>query len=71
MLQTKYCIKNLLNSNLKNNQKRNQEFIRSVARTKRNLETRVKEHFRNIKNEEIEKPTVAAHLWKEKKYSVL
>ena len=34
-----------------------------IGKTKRNLETRVKEHFRNIKNGEIEKP---AHAWKEK-----
>ena len=30
------------------------------------METRVKEHFRNIKNGGIEKSTVAAHVWKEK-----
>ena len=30
------------------------------------METRVKEHFRNIKNGEIEKSGVAAHVWKEK-----
>ena len=30
------------------------------------LETRVKEHFRNIKNGEAEKSAVAAHIWREK-----
>ena len=30
------------------------------------METRVKEHFRNIKNGEIEKSAIAAHVWKEK-----
>ena len=34
--------------------------------TKSDLETRVKEHFRNIKNWEIEKSAVAAHEGKEK-----
>ena len=38
-----------------------------IGKTKRNLETRVKEHFRNIKNGEIEKSAIAAHIWKEKK----
>ena len=38
----------------------------SVGKTKRDLETRVEEHFRNIKNGEIEKPAVAAHGRKEK-----
>jgi len=33
---------------------------------KRNLETKVKEIFRNIKNGEIGKSVVAAHIWKEK-----
>ena len=37
-----------------------------IGKTKRDSETRVKEHFRNIKNEEIEKSEVAEHLWKEK-----
>ena len=37
-----------------------------IRKTKRNLETRVKEHFRNIKNGEIEKLAIAAHVWKEK-----
>ena len=31
-----------------------------------NLETRVKEHIINIKNGEIEKSAVVAHVWKEK-----
>ena len=30
-----------------------------------NKETRVKEHLGNIKNGEIEKSAVAAHVWKE------
>ena len=30
------------------------------------METRVEEHFTNIKNGEIEKSAVAAHVWKEK-----
>ena len=30
------------------------------------METRVKEHFRNIKNGKIERSAVAAHVWKEK-----
>ena len=33
---------------------------------KRDLETRIKEHFRNIKNGEIEKSAVATHVWEEK-----
>ena len=37
-----------------------------IGKTKRNLKTRVKEHFRNIKNGEIEKLAVAAHVWKAK-----
>jgi hypothetical protein len=37
-----------------------------MGKTKRDLETRVKEHFRNIKNGVIEKLAVAAHVWKEK-----
>ena len=37
-----------------------------IRKTKRDLETRVKEHFRNIKNGEIEKSAIAAHVWKEK-----
>ena len=37
-----------------------------MGKTKRDLETRVKEHFRNIKNGEIEKSAVAAYVWKEK-----
>ena len=36
-----------------------------IGKTKRNLETRVKEHFRNIKMEK-EKSAIAAHVWKEK-----
>ena len=35
-----------------------------IGKPKRNLETRVKEHFRNIKNGEIEKLAIAAHVWK-------
>ena len=37
-----------------------------IGKTKINLESRVKEHFRNIKNGEIEKSAIAAHVWKEK-----
>ena len=37
-----------------------------IRKTKRDLETRLKEHFRNIKNGEIEKSAVTAYLWKEK-----
>ena len=37
-----------------------------IRNTKRNLETRVKEHFTIIKNWEIEKLAVAANVWKEK-----
>ena len=37
-----------------------------IGIAKRDLETRVEEHFRNIKNGEIEKSAVAAHVWKEK-----
>ena len=35
-----------------------------IGKTKRDLETRNKENFRNIKNGEIEKSAVAAHVWK-------
>ena len=38
----------------------------SIGKTKRDLQTRVKEHFRNIKNGKIEKSAVAAHVQKEK-----
>ena len=31
------------------------------------METRIKEYFGNIKNVEIEKSAVAAHVWKEKR----
>ena len=37
-----------------------------IGKTIRDLETRVEEHFRNIKNGEIEKSAVATYLWKEK-----
>ena len=37
-----------------------------TQKRRRDLETRVKEHFRNIKNGEIEKSAVAAHVWKDK-----
>ena len=30
------------------------------------METRIKEHFRNIKNGEFEKSALASHVWKEK-----
>ncbi|KAJ9588811.1 hypothetical protein L9F63_017849, partial [Diploptera punctata] len=32
-----------------------------IGKTKINLDTRTKEHFRNIKNGDIEKSTIAAH----------
>ena len=38
---------------------------------KTDLKTRVKEHFRNIKNWEIEKSVVAAQDWKRKKKHVM
>ena len=38
-----------------------------IGKTKRDLESRVKEHFKNIKNGEIEKSAVAAHVSKEKR----
>ena len=57
-------------------QERNQTFIRSIARTvrryryigqtKTDLETRLKEDFRNIKNEEIAKSAAATHIWEKK-----
>jgi hypothetical protein len=37
-----------------------------IGKTKRDFETRVKEHFRNIYNRETEKTPVAVHAWKEK-----
>ena len=57
--QNKYCIKNILNSNLKGNIPPEKKKIRHLSdqlqgKTKRDLETRVKEHFRNTKNREIE-----------------
>ena len=42
------------------------EDIWYIGKTKGDVETRVKKHFRNIKNGEIEKATVAAYVWKEK-----
>ena len=61
----KFSIKNLLNSNLKDNippEKKSEIYQTNckdcekiyIEKTKRNLETRVKEHFKNIKNGEIE-----------------
>jgi len=35
------------------------------------LGTGVKEHFRNIKNGELEKSAVAAHVWKERQAVLL
>ena len=35
--------------------------VLGIGKTERDLETRVKEHFENIKNGEIEKSVVAAH----------
>ena len=37
-----------------------------IGKTKRDLETRAKEHFKSIKIGEIEKSAVAAQVWKEK-----
>ena len=37
-----------------------------IGKVKRIFETRVKDHFRNIKNGEIEKSAIEAHAWKEK-----
>ena len=39
---------------------------KDCEKIKGNLETRVKEHFRNIKNGEIGKSAIAAHVWKGK-----
>ena len=77
MPQNKFSIKNLLNSNLKDNippEKKSGIYQINckdckkiyIGKTNIDLETRVKEHFRNIKNGEIEKSAVAAHVWKEK-----
>ena len=33
------------------------------VKTKRDLDTRVKEHLRNIKNGEIEESAVITHVW--------
>ena len=33
------------------------------GKTKQNLETRLKEHFRNVKYKDIEKSAVAHHFW--------
>ena len=73
MLQNKYCIKNLSNYNLKHNispKKKSSIYQINckdckkiyIEETKRDLETRVKEHFRNIKSGEIENQ----YEWKEK-----
>ena len=74
--QNKFSIKNLLNSKLKDsippeskagicqiNCKDCEKIY--IGKTKRNLETRVEEHFRNIKNGEMERSAIAAHVWKE------
>ncbi|KAJ9578766.1 hypothetical protein L9F63_004974 [Diploptera punctata] len=37
-----------------------------IGKTKRNLNTRLKEHLRNVKNGETEKSAIAAHAWSEK-----
>ena len=42
-----------------------------IGKTKIHLETSVKERFRNIKNGEIEKSAVAAHVWKGKHEDLL
>ena len=36
------------------------------SKEKTNLETRIKEYFRNIENEKTEKSAIAAYIWKEK-----
>ena len=41
-----------------------------IGKTKRDLATRVRKHFRNIQNGEIEKSAVAAHVWEIKKNCV-
>ena len=75
--RNKFSIKNLLNSNLKDNippEKKSGTYQINckdcekiyIGKAKRNLETRVKKHFRNIKNGEIEKSAIATHVWKEK-----
>jgi GIY-YIG catalytic domain. len=74
MLQNKYFIKTLLNSNMKDqiSCKKIWHFIKStckkiymyIGKTKRDLETRINEHFRNIENWEIEKSVVAGNIWK-------
>lgn len=69
-----YSIKNLVNSNTKDvilTKKKsgiyqiecsdcNEVYI---GKTKRNLETRTKEHFRNIKYKQLDKSAVATHFW--------
>jgi GIY-YIG catalytic domain. len=37
-----------------------------IGKTKRDLETRTKQQFRNLKNGEIQKSVVVAHVCKEK-----
>ena len=75
--QDKYSVTNLLNSYLKIppekktgmfqiNCKDCKKIYRFIGKTKWDLETRVKEHFRDIKNGEIEKSAVAEYVWKEK-----
>ena len=62
-------MKNLFNSNLKDHilpEKKLGIYQINCKKTKRDLETSVKEHFRDIKNGEIEKSAVAAHVRKEK-----
>ena len=65
-------MKNLLNSNLKDHIiPKNKSGIyqincKNCEKTKRDLETREKEHIRNIKNGEVQKLAVTAHVWKRK-----
>ena len=69
MPQNKYCIKNLLNPNLKDNippEKKLGIYQINCKKTKRDLETRFKERFITIKKGEIEKSAVVAHVWKGK-----
>ena len=70
---SKHSIKNLSNSNLKdNNPPEKKSGIYQInckkihiGKTNKDFETRVKEHFRNRKTGEIENSAVAGHVWKE------
>ena len=75
-LTNKYSVKNLLKPRLshrRTTEKKSGIYKTSCAdcnkiyigKTKRNLGTRKKEHFRNIKFKQIDKSAVAAHYWDE------